>query len=451
MSEDNTEHAHLSPSGSKRWMSCAGSLTLERDFPNTSNTYSDDGTAMHTIASRVLTTPGTAAEQYEHELVPVHKKTEPPRYVRFTAEMAELVSGYVNSLRAIAAGEPIMVEQRVDFSEFVQVPGQFGTLDAGILFLMEGELFVGDLKTGHTPVEVEANSQLMLYALGLLRKLLDNDLVTAIAEPFAYARALGIAKVRLGIYQPKTTGGWTEWSCSLDDLEAFAALARSKAMSTVNAERDYQYTQAEEGMTISAWERTYLNQNPNDKDCAFCRAMAVCPSVRRKVEETVGADFQVVAPTPVTAADLLAQAMTAAPLVEDWITAVRAETERRLLAGQEVPGFGLELGRKGARKFKDEVAAEQLLRSKWRYTYEDVYEMKLKTPTALEKLTKPTKAIVDGKEVVAKPVLGPRRWDTLVEMIEQAPPKPSVKPLSQIKTPYVVPAPSADDFSSVKE
>jgi hypothetical protein len=443
VSEDNTEHAHLSPSGSKRWFSCPGSLVLEADFPNNSTEYSDFGTCCHTIAARVLTAPGSFPEQHVGELVPVHYKTEPPRYVRFTEEMAELVTGYVDSLRKIAAGEPILVEQRVNFSEFVQVPNQFGTLDAGILFLMEGELFIGDLKTGHTPVEVEGNSQLMLYALGFLRTLLDNDLGTAITEPFAYAQALGITKIRLGIYQPKTTGGWTEWSCSLDDLQAFATLARSKALSTINAERDHGKVPADE------WERTYLNQNPNDKDCAFCRAMSVCPSVARKVQETVGADFRVVPPTPESPTDPLAKAMAAAPLVEDWIKAVRAEVERRLLLGEQVPGFGLELGRKGARKFTDEVAAETLLRKTWRLTYEDVYKMELKSPTALEKLTKPTKEVVDGKTVVNPPVIGPRRWQQLNALIGQADPKPSVKPLSEIKTPYTVPAPNADDFSTV--
>ena len=50
--------------------------------------------------------------------------------------------------------------------------------------------------------------------------------------------------------------------------------------------------------------------------------------------------------------------MTVAPLAEDYFTAVRAEVERRLLLGMQVPGFGLELGRKGARKFTDEGRVE---------------------------------------------------------------------------------------------
>ena len=50
--------------------------------------------------------------------------------------------------------------------------------------------------------------------------------------------------------------------------------------------------------------------------------------------------------------------MEAVGFVEDWCKAVRAETERRLLNREEVPGFGLELGRQGPRKWTDKEAVE---------------------------------------------------------------------------------------------
>lgn len=66
-----TAHAKLSPSGSKRWFACPGSLVLEAPIPNKSNTYSDDGTAMHDIAARCLTMHYQATK-YIGEDVPVH-------------------------------------------------------------------------------------------------------------------------------------------------------------------------------------------------------------------------------------------------------------------------------------------------------------------------------------------------------------------------------------------
>ena len=272
MSQDFTEHAKLSPSGSKGWFACAGKLVMEASFPNVSGPHSDAGTAMHSVAARCLEDgedPGTFVGQ----LIDVNYKTEPWRSVKFTEDMAELVTGYVTSLLKIAGGRPIMVEQRVDFSRFVGMPNQFGTLDSGIHFVEAGELFIGDLKTGHTPVEVEDNSQLLIYALGQIEKMRDEDLATDIADPFAYAAALGIKTIRLAIYQPRViTGGWAEWTCSLDYLRTFADLLCRKATETVGAE------QMVGKLTPDEWQAIYLNPKPNDRDCAFCRAWQRAPA-----------------------------------------------------------------------------------------------------------------------------------------------------------------------------
>lgn len=451
MSQDFTEHAKLSPSGSKGWFACAGKLVMEAPFPNKSSVDSDNGTAMHSVAATCLTT-GVDPSAFVGRLVLVNYKTEVERAVRFTDDMAELTEGYVASLLKIAGGRPIMVESRVDFSRFADVPGQFGTLDAAILFAEVGELFTGDLKTGYVPVSAEDNSQLMIYDLGCIEKMRVEDLALEIDDPFEYAEAIGIKTIRNAIYQPRVTGGWTERVITLAELKAFAETLRSKAQQTVGAEIMV------DQMTPEAWRRVYLNPKPNDKDCAYCRAMATCPSYAAAVEAAVGADFEALATgdfKSVVAPDLpavnLSHAMQAAPMIEAWSKAVRAEVERRLLAGTEVPGFGLELGRKGARKFKDESVIEELVRKQWRLPIEDAYELKLRTPTAFEKMTKPTKALVDGKEVVTPPVIGPRRWKAMAAEITQADPSPSVKPASEIKTPYTVPALSGDDFSTVGE
>jgi hypothetical protein len=171
-----TAHAKLSPSGSKRWFACPGSLVLEAPIPNKSNTYSDDGTAMHDIAARCLTMHYQATK-YIGEDVPVHHEGEPERFVEFTDEMAELVQGYVDTVRVIGIGNEVHIEKRVDFSEFVQLPDSFGTADAIVVDDRAGELVLIDLKTGHTPVVVEENSQLMLYALGVLAMLATGDQV----------------------------------------------------------------------------------------------------------------------------------------------------------------------------------------------------------------------------------------------------------------------------------
>ena len=273
--------------------------------------------------------------------------------------------------------------------------------------------------------------------------------MTTSSDAFAWARARGIKTIRLGIYQPKTTGGMTEDVITLDELEAFAVLARSKACTVENAARDHGKVDEAE------WTRVYLNPNPNEVECAFCRAMPTCPSAQRKVQDAIDADFKdltaaenPISPLPPqTPADLSA-AMAATGFIEDWIKAVRAEVERRLLAGETVEGFGLELGRQGPRKFADEEAAENLLRRQMRLKLEDAYDFKLKSPTQIEKLSKPTK---DDGGAEVPPVIGPRQWKKVEALIVRSDAKPSVKPAATIKTPYVVPKPSGDDFAPVTE
>lgn len=482
MTTHTAEHAKLSPSSSKTWFVCPGSIALQASIPNNPSTHSDDGTAMHWVAAECLRV-GLDAFSYVGEKIPVNGKNEVERTVEFTADMADLVQGYVDTVRKLAEGKTLLVEQRVEFSEFVGVPDQFGTADT--ILLGGDELMLIDLKTGHTPVLVDGNSQLMIYALGALKKLMDEEGLTDSDQPFdpfSYAgNVVGVKTIRLAIYQPKVAG-MTEWTCTLDYLKEFAQKVRDKAQTAIGAEiahkaimddmdRESDSTGASPALMsrIDEWCRIYLNPEPNDQDCAFCRAMPTCPSVRAKIERTVGAEFKVIDELkslphpdlteenpveggPLYTEDVLAQCMRIAPLVEDFFKSVRAEVERRLLAGQEVPGFGLELGRKGPRQWKDEAAVIDLMRKRFRVNIEDTFNLKLKTPTAVEKMADPQKVKgEDGTVKVLEPVIGKRQWKQLLEFVTQSDPKPSVKPASVIKTPYVPPKPDAGDFNAVED
>lgn len=448
---DYTEHAKLSPSGAKGWMACAGKVVLEASIPNTSSQASDDGTAIHYVGAKLLTKPVAVSDEtyvqgWVGTQVAVNYQAEPLRTVLFTEDMAEMAVGYAQTIRGIANGREIMVEQRVGFSYFINIPEQFGTLDAGIWFQDAGEIFVGDLKSGYRPVEPDANPQLMIYALGFLYKLWQEDVTSAAANPWDYAYEQGIKTARLAIYQPRHRG-LVEWTCSLVELNAFAQVLKAKAARTEEAATAHSFG-------LPDWARNYLNPNPNDDECAFCRALPTCPAAQAKVQEVVGADFKDITSESAPVANLtdadLAAAMGAAPFAEAFFTAVRAEVERRLLAGTPVEGFGLELGRKGPRQFRDEAEVTELVRNKWRIPIVDAYNLKLKSPTQMEKLTKPGKEVdeLSGLVVETPPVIGPRRWAALCEMVTQADPKPSVKPASAIKVPYSPAQLSAGDFTA---
>jgi hypothetical protein len=439
---DYTEHARLSPSGSKGWFACPGKITLEAPIAEAHKTHADAGTAMHWVAAWCLTEHYRAAKRIG-EQIPVHSPDEAERFVEFTEEMADLVQGYVDTILvlSIGQGKERFIEKRVDFSQFVGVPKQFGTLDCGIVNDAEGELFVIDLKTGHTPVNVVENSQLMIYALGLIDLLLKEDLVTTCTHPVEYAQGRGIKTIRLGIYQPKLREGMAEWACTLEDLWIFADKLFKKAQMVEAAAKDYLKWEK------VRWEKAYLNPRPNEEECAFCKALPSCPAAAKALQDIVGADFEEVVEAgelsdPSKSSDaVLGLRMAAAGFIEDWIKAVRAEVERRLLAGGQVPGFGLELGRKPPRKWGDPAVVEETLRHKFKCNYDEVYNMKLKSPTQIEAACDPKKN--------EKPPLGPRQWKAVQSMIVQGEPSPSVKPVSAIRTPYVAPKPDASAFTEV--
>lgn len=432
MTTHTAEHAKLSPSSSKRWFACPGSTVMEGLYPARTSQASDEGTACHAVAAWCLTEHWRANKRIG-EYIPVSTEHDAePRWVQFTPEMADMVQEEVDRVRLITIGYSLlMVEERVNFSHIVGQPNQFGTLDVGAV--VDRELQIHDFKFGHTPVEAEKNTQLLIYALALYDEV---------------SLAYDIDNVRLLIHQPKYKP--TEWSCSPGYLEQFRATLRSHAISVFNAEQEYGR------LSLPIWQHTFLNQNPDDEKCQFCRAMGSCPTYARKVQEVVGADFQEIAEVDDVAELAKAQNITltakmqAVPAIEAWCKAVRAEMERRLLAGEEDEVFGLELGRQGPRKWADPETARDLLRFKFRLNLEETHDMSLKNPTQIEKLTLPQKDEETGEP--KPPILSLGRWNKqLMPLITRSEPKPSVKPKSAIKKPYVPTQPDAGDFRQVPE
>jgi hypothetical protein len=132
----------------------------------------------------------------------------------------------------------------------------------------------------------------------------------------------------------------------------------------------------------------------------------------------------------------LAVLMESVDLVEGWCKAVRAEVERRLLAGTAVPGYKLVRGRQGNSAFADEAAAEAMMKT-FRLKREEMYDFVLISPTSAEKLA------ADG-------VIGKKQWPKLQEMIRRSDGKPSVAPASD-KRPALVIGKVEDDFMAIAE
>jgi hypothetical protein len=85
-----------------------------------------------------------------------------------------------------------------------------------------------------------------------------------------------------------------------------------------------------------------------------------------------------------------------------------------MLAGQEVPGFKVVIGKQGNRAWLDERAAEKALKAA-KVGASVMYEKKLISPTTAEKLLKKN---------------NPVAWEKMQNVIIRAPGKPSVAPVT---------------------
>ena len=383
-------HAKLSPSGAHRWMACPGSVALEAAFPDQSSAYAAEGTLAHTLASEHLDGSGLHPSQRIGEVHEVDGFT-------FTvdAAMADYVDNYCRLVREYADGGLLLVEQRVPIEHVTGETGATGTSDAIIVDTTKRTLYVVDLKYG-MGVKVDAgdNPQLMMYALGAMEQ----------------CDQLGeFDQVCMVIHQPRLNHVSEHW-IYVGDLWAFKRRAAEAA----------ELTRQPDAPLV-----------PGEKQCRFCKAKATCPALRAEVTEVVSGSAtldEFLVPDVTTGDNYLSVAMSKVGLVEDWCKAVRAEVERRLLAGQTVDGFKLVEGRRGNRKWSNDAEVEALFKS-FRLRQDEMYDYSLISPTKAEKLLKDT----------------PKRWEKAEALISRAEGKPSVAPATDKRSSLTVQS-VADDF-----
>lgn len=343
-------HALLSPSGSHRWMHCTPSARLEENLPESTSPAAEEGTVAHELAEYAL-------EAYlKGEYVPLLDELPTPKPIAanryYSPEMDKYVTDYVCYVCDIyetVQDAEMHIERKFDLTSYV--PECFGSCDCDIVG--KKVLNIIDLKYGKgVQVDAKDNSQLMMYALGVLRTLSPKR------QAEIETVRMHIAQVRLGNYSvfEMTARDLTHWGIHVLRPTAEKAFAG-------------------QGETVVG------------SHCKFCKFKAQCRAQR---DALVG-DFEELGDTKALSLDEIADLLTKVDMYSDWLSSVKSHALSEALAGKNLKGWKLVEGR-SVRTITDEEKAVEILVGMG-YTEEELKNHKLKGIGDLEKKV--------GKKVLA--------------------------------------------------
>lgn len=430
-------HAFNSPSGMPAAMLCNAKPWREQPFPESTNDSAEEGTAAHFLQEQCLE-KGVEAKHFIGTRIQVKDgKTEFHTSGQWPVgtDFAHEVQKSLDVIYSLADGATIYPEQTLSIEFITGEEGATGTSD--VIIVKGKTLICADLKFGRgVQVFAEGNEQLLIYG----------------ASAVADFDALGeIEEIELHILQPRLNH-FDCWKLSIAEMNE--RIERIRQVSK-------RILAGPEGLIAV----------PGEKQCRFCKASATCKERTEYTMELIVGEFvdldkgfvQVLMPQaekllaqsfgvksaaveldwtpndehtpfftvkkpnirpsleaaeaklPDASDERLATLLDACDMLESFPKAVRAEVERRLLAGTFTDArYKLVEGRQGARSWVSEEEAEAALKA-MRLKVDQMYDFKLISPTTAEKVLKEA---------------NPRKWNKLQPLIGRSDGKPSVAPAS---------------------
>lgn len=328
------KHALLSASSSHRWLNCPPSARLCESYTYNRSEFAAEGTDAHSLCEyRLKKALGIPA-------------TDPtPDLTYYNEEMSECADGYVayilellSSAKQTCTDPQILIEQRLDFSKYVQ--DGFGTGDCVII--ADETLHITDYKHGQgILVEATDNPQMKLYGLGALA---------------IFDGIYDISTVSMHIYQP-----------------------RRNNVSTYTESKKTLYQWAEEVLKPIA-ELAYAGTGEFQcgQWCRFCTVKHNCRARAESNLKLAQYDFQLPA---LLAKEEIETILSKVDELVSWATDIKDYALQQALKGAKFNGFKIVEGRAN-RRYTDENTVAAIVSG----AGFDPYEQKVLGITAMTSL-----------------------------------------------------------------
>lgn len=317
-----TQHALLSASSAHRWLHCTGSPLLEKEFPDTTSVYAQEGTLAHELGELKLKKYTTVMPKGTYTRA--HNKiTKSELWQNEMESTSETYLEYVKGIMLACKIAPaVLIEKRVDFSRYV--PEGFGTADC--LILAGDTLHVIDYKHGKgVVVDADHNPQMMLYALGAIDEL---------------SLLYRFKSIHMVIVQPRVNN-ISEFTMTADELREWGeSVVKPKAEAAISGKGEFE---------AGDW-------------CRFCRAKQQCKT-RYEANDSLYPELSERHDPRLITLDELGEYLKRGKDMAAWLEDMKEYALSESLAGADVPGWKAVEGR-GSRAFTDtDEAVDTLIKN----------------------------------------------------------------------------------------